>query len=118
MNGQPEVTIPYWFWQGFGLIVLAIAGQIIYKWIDWKFFREVKTSISAEGRQTVVIDELFVKKFLDIYQKHVEYVSALSLNLQTQTDATRALLKDFTEHREADEDSHKIIREIHRRVVG
>lgn len=115
MTTTEAVQVPYWFWQGFGLVVFALVGQVFVKWIDQKFFTKEDKWTGEERRQTVEIDELFIKQFLEIYKKHVEYVGELSTHLQASTTLMKEFIKEFREHDEMEEESQQLIRHIHAR---
>ena len=93
-----------------------MGGQIFVKWIGFKFFQKENKWSGGERRQTVEIDEMLIKQFLETYKKHVEYVGVLSTTLQTSTDTMKSLAREFEDHRGLVEDTSKMIRDIHRRT--
>lgn len=112
-----SAEIPYWFWQGFGLIVLAIFGQILYKWLDFKFFTKEDKWTGTERRHTMEIDEGLLKQFIDIYQKHVDFVGVLSENSKVNTAVLEKFVVSFSEHDERESKNQIRIKQIHEEII-
>ena len=102
-------SVPYWFWQGFGLIIFALVGQVLIKWVDHKFFGK-EDKWSGEERRSAQIDERWLVEFLDTYKKHVKLVSELTENFAN-------LNHKFQEHDDAESRNHRLIKEVHDKVV-
>lgn len=110
MSGQEGSQIPYWFWQGFGLIIFGLCGQLIIKWIDSKFFQKEDKWSGSERRKTIEIDEKFLVEFLETYKRHVSFVELLVKNSKEFSDR-------FQEHDDKETRNQKLIREIHTEVT-
>lgn len=105
--------IPYWFWQGFGLIILYLIGQLIVKWMDMKFFKKEDKWNGEERRNTIEIDEKLLEKFYNTYERHVKFVGELAMNAETSNKVLGSFVREFQSHDQREEESQRIIRKIH-----
>lgn len=115
MNEPTQV--PYWFWQGMGIVILYIIGQILVKWLDIKFFQKQDKWSGEERRHTVEIDEKLLEKFYVTYERHVKFVGDLATTSETSTRILATFMAEFKDHDDKESRNQKLIKEIHSETV-
>lgn len=116
MNGA---EIPAWFYKVVALIVFWLVGQVVAEWIKHKMKKEVIQHewTGEERRQTIVIDDELLSKFLGAYKDHIQVVEKLLESSRVKNDLLAELSRGMKEHIEAAEESRKLLKKVHDKLV-